>query len=170
MSRAFSTVPDSQEMTASYFCYTVIPLTSTHFPYGKLRQRVMLRGRELWTSRNILNVTASPRSWCRPLPNPCFSHFIQEEDIICRRNRNAGIFVSWHACFQSYDPNTVPELKQKWAQLEIVRHNTNAFTPCTIVKSRMPAIESGEKVFGLPRWTPSQIHIYGFVSYLILFS
>lgn len=66
----------------------------------------MLRGRELWTSTPILKATPSPRSWCRPPSNPSFSHFTQEEDIICCHNGNAGIFVSLHAYFQSYDPNT----------------------------------------------------------------
>lgn len=160
-------------MSASYFCYTVIPLTSTHFPYGKLRQRVMLSGRELWTSRHILNVTPSPRSWCRPFPNPCFSHFTQEEDIICCHSRmlaylSHDVHCMFPIIWSKYIPSAQTKVGSAWD-----RDQYQCLPPWhSHCKKQNASILVGIKVFSLSRWRMPQIHIYEFVTNFppILFS
>lgn len=95
----------TQEKGATLF-YFWIPLPSTHFLYVKLSQGVISQGQGIDQQDTLWGSLPCRRSRCRPQQTPCLWSVVQEEEIIGCHIRNAGVFVSWHMYFHSYDPNT----------------------------------------------------------------
>lgn len=161
----FNTVLDSEEKSASYFYYTIIPLTSTHFPYEKLRQRVMLK------RKGTLNI----ETFWMLLPHP--GHGAGLPQIagfpIWLRKRIPSVVITEMLAYLSHDMHVSSHMIQIYSlhshkgrlslrQLDI---NTNACTPWHFhYKNQKASSLSVEKVFSLPRWMTPQTHISGFVT------